>query len=83
MQDKQYQGPQQVLERLQSLGGTTQHVIESFDCQPTANGGILVVVTGKLGIDGGPPLNFNQTFQLFPIGTQWCILNDIFYINVS
>jgi len=83
MLDKEFQGPQQVLEKLQSLGGKTQHQIECYDCQPTAQGGILIVVTGKISIDDAPPMNFNETFQLFPAGSQWCILNDIFSLNLS
>lgn len=83
MGDTQYVGPQAVLEKLQGLGGKTVHQVEALDCQPTARGGILVVVTGKISIDDAPPMNFNQTFQLFPVGTGYCILNDIFCLNLS
>lgn len=83
MGNKQHVGPQAVLECLQALGGKTSHQVEALDCQPTARGGVLVVVTGKISIDDAPPMNFNQTFQLFPVGSGYCILNDIFSLNLS
>ena len=83
MGNKQHVGPQAVLECLQALGGKTTHQVEALDCQPTARGGVLVVVTGKISIDDAPPMNFNQTFQLFPVGSGYCILNDIFSLNLS
>lgn len=84
MEQKQFVGPQQVMEKLQSLGDGIRHSVECVDCQPTARGGVLVVVTGKimLGSDAAP-MNFNQTFQLFPINTSYFVLNDIFRLNIG
>ncbi|KAK4198611.1 hypothetical protein QBC40DRAFT_283460 [Triangularia verruculosa] len=57
-----------------------QHQHDTVDAQPTATGGIVILVTGKLVVDDSPnPLTFSQAFQLCqdPQG-QWFVFNDIF-----
>jgi hypothetical protein len=62
---------------------TVQHKITTSDSQPTPSGGILVMVTGDLAVDGNvtTPLKYAQTFHLMPNGSSWYIHNDIFRLN--
>ena len=51
------------------------------DCQPMANGSILVLCTGDVKIGENNPLKFSQTFVLNPEGGSWVIGNTIFKLN--
>ncbi|MFJ6622043.1 ketosteroid isomerase family protein [Kitasatospora sp. NPDC091335] len=49
-----------------------QHRVTVVDSQPTAGGGVLVVVTGSLAVDNAfdKPLQFTGAFNLQPIPGQ-------------
>ena len=77
-------GMQAIMQKLTTLQFTSvQHKITTCDAQPCPSGGILVMVTGDLAVDGqtGTPLKFAQTFHLMPNGASWYIHNDIFRLN--
>ncbi|RYP18805.1 hypothetical protein DL767_009756 [Monosporascus sp. MG133] len=58
---------------------SVKHEVETRDAQPSINGGILVLVTGRLLVDGQErPMNFTQAFQLMPEGGSYFVYNDIF-----
>ena len=61
-----------------------QHKVTTCDSQPTPGGGVLVMVTGDLAVDGNvtTPLKFAQTFHLMtnPQG-GWYVHNDLFRLN--
>ena len=67
---------------------TVQHKITTCDPHPTRDGGIVVLVTGDLAVDGAvtTPLKFAQTFILresAPGVNDWKIANDIFRLNIG
>ncbi|KAK4190775.1 hypothetical protein QBC35DRAFT_54627 [Podospora australis] len=74
-------GAASIAEKLAGLDfQKVKHVYETADAQPTATGGIVILVTGKLAVDDeSNPLTFSQAFQLCqdPQG-QWFVFNDIF-----
>ena len=59
------------------------HKITTCDPQPSPSGGILVMVTGYLAVDGNvsTPFKFTQMFHLMPDGASWYIHNEIFRLN--
>ena len=60
------------------------HHINNMECQPTANGGVVVSITGHLKVDDEQnALHFGQTFVLQPVAntTSFYVLNDIFSFN--
>ncbi|KAK3332069.1 hypothetical protein B0T19DRAFT_397870 [Cercophora scortea] len=80
-QSAQCLGAAAITEKFVSLPfQTVKHQYSGADAQPTPNGGIIILVTGQLQVDGGEhPLGYSQAFQLTkdPSG-QWFIFNDIF-----
>ena len=38
--------------------------MQTLDCQPSVNNGIIVFVSGNLSIEGGNPLMFTEVFHL-------------------
>jgi len=75
----QLMGRNAIVEKLQGLQfKTIQHIISTTDCQPTMDGGVIVVVLGQLKTDDDPPHTFNQTFVLKPIGDSFYVEHDIF-----
>ncbi|KAK4126988.1 nuclear transport factor 2 [Parathielavia appendiculata] len=57
-----------------------KHQYGAPDAQPTAAGGIIILVTGQLVVDDEQrPLPYSQAFHLCqdPTG-QWFVFNDIF-----
>src|SRR6056300_1270076 len=60
---EQFLGQQQIYEKLSSFGNVT-HKINSMDVQPSANEGIIALVSGELSIEGGNPLMFTEVFHL-------------------
>ena len=80
----QHQGAEAIVEKLTSLPfQKVQHVVDTRDVQPSANGGgALVCVTGKLLVDDDAnPKNFTQLFHLIGEGGSYYVLNDIFRLN--
>ncbi|RYP82809.1 hypothetical protein DL770_005519 [Monosporascus sp. CRB-9-2] len=56
-----------------------KHHVDTQDAQPSVNGGILVLVTGKLLVDDQEqPMNYTQVFHLLPEGGSFFVHNDIF-----
>ncbi|RYP75849.1 hypothetical protein DL771_002113 [Monosporascus sp. 5C6A] len=56
-----------------------KHQVDTSDAQPSINGGILVLVTGKLLVDEEQrPMSYTQVFQLLPEGGSFFVHNDIF-----
>ena len=85
-EDEQFMGMQGIMTKLTTgmKFQTVQHQVSTCDCQPTMGDGIIAVVTGKLAVDGNvqTPLNFTETFILFPTPAgSWYIHNDIFKLN--
>lgn len=75
-----FMGKAKIAEKLGQL--TMQkiaHKIDICDCQPTLDGGIVVMVTGHLKTDDDPPHRFIQTFVLKPIPTGgFFVQHDLF-----
>ncbi|USP74023.1 hypothetical protein yc1106_01297 [Curvularia clavata] len=56
-----------------------QHRTDTVDAQPSADDGIMVLVTGALMIAGeSKPMSFTQAFQLKNAEGSWFVLNDVF-----
>jgi Nuclear transport factor 2 (NTF2) domain len=65
---QQFQGPDNIVNKLRSLGQVT-HVVKSTDVQPSNNSSaILIFVTGQVKIGGDNPLHFCEMFQLVSTG---------------
>lgn len=66
----------------EKLGNLTfqkiNHAIESLDCQPTLDGGVVVTVVGQLKTDDDPPHRFFQTFVLKPANNTYFVQHDLF-----
>eukprot|EP00730_Choanoeca_flexa_P010556 TRINITY_DN18617_c0_g1_i1.p1 TRINITY_DN18617_c0_g1~~TRINITY_DN18617_c0_g1_i1.p1 ORF type:complete len:127 (+),score=19.30 TRINITY_DN18617_c0_g1_i1:195-575(+) len=80
----QVQGLEGIGEKLSQL--SFQSVTFQFteiDCQPRADGGIVVFVLGQIQTDEDPIKGFSQTFVLAPTAEgSWYIQNDIFRLNL-
>ncbi|KAF2133330.1 putative nuclear transport factor 2 [Dothidotthia symphoricarpi CBS 119687] len=74
------QGTQAIVEKLQTLPfQQIQHRTDSVDAQPSADDGILVMVTGALLVEGNDrPMSFTQAFQLKADSGNYYVFNDIF-----
>ncbi len=85
-ENDQFQGAENIVKKLTTLGfQSVQHQLTTIDCQPNpSNSGVLVLVTGKLVVDGGSnPLMFTECFHLAPCATGFYVLNDIFKLNYA
>ncbi|KAJ4398450.1 Nuclear transport factor 2 [Neurospora sp. IMI 360204] len=74
-------GAQGITEKLASLPfQKVKHEYGEPDAQPTANGGIIILVTGHLVVDDEQrPLAYSQAFQLCQdASANWFVFNDIF-----
>ena len=54
------------------------HTKEKVNCQPTADGGVLVHCIGKLKFGDDHALTFSQAFVLNQAGDTFFIQNDVF-----
>ncbi|RYO15703.1 hypothetical protein AA0111_g11636 [Alternaria arborescens] len=74
------QGSAAIVEKLQNLPfQEIQHRTDTVDAQPSADDGILVLVTGALLLAGeSKPMSFTQAFQLKNAEGNWFVLNDVF-----
>ncbi|KAF2226313.1 putative nuclear transport factor 2 [Elsinoe ampelina] len=80
------QGGASIIEKLSSLPfSKVQHEVSSLDAQPSnENGGILVLVSGRLLVDEEQrPMSYTQTFQLLPDSGSYYVFNDIFRLIYS
>ena len=75
-----FQGPTQILDKLKQLPADVKHQVDTKDVQPTGADGssLLVLVTGKLIIDQGNPMQYTQTFTLNPDSGSFYVFNDVF-----
>ncbi|KAK4099414.1 nuclear transport factor 2 [Parathielavia hyrcaniae] len=74
-------GATNITEKLLSLPfQKVAHKIEMLDAQPTATGGIMILVIGKLLVDEEQqPLSYSQAFHLTQDSNgQYFVYNDIF-----
>ncbi|KAF2473120.1 putative nuclear transport factor 2 [Lindgomyces ingoldianus] len=73
-------GTAAIVEKLQNLPfQQVQHRADTVDSQPSADDGIMVMVTGALMVDGQDrPMSYTQTFQLKRDGGSWYVFNDLF-----
>ena len=82
---EQHAGMQAIMTKLTTLNfQTVAHKVTTCDSQPSPGGGILVMVTGDLAVDGNTttPLKFAQSFHLMPTQSgSWYIHNDMFRLN--
>jgi hypothetical protein len=87
----QYKGSAAIVDKLRSLPfSRVRHDVKTCDCQPSPNGGVVVVICGDLYVDEEQmPQKFSQTFQLMPTEAaglapgSYFIFNDIFRLNVG
>lgn len=54
------------------------HAVETCDCQPTVDGGVVVMVVGQLRTDDDPAHRFMQTFVLKPMNQSYFVQHDLF-----
>lgn len=72
-------GKVKIAEKLTSLTfQKINHAIEICDCQPTHDGGVVVLVIGQLKTDDDPPHRFIQTFVLKPANNSYFVQHDLF-----
>lgn len=74
-----FMGKAKIAEKLSQL--TFQkiiHKIDTCDCQPTVDGGVVVMVTGQLNTDDDPIHRFIQTFVLKPANGTYFVQHDLF-----
>jgi len=87
-EDSFIQGRDGIMEKLINLPfQKVEHVVTTRNAQPSSPTvqSVIVSVTGKLAVDGGNPLQFNEVFHLIPdaaTGSFW-VLNDIFRLVYS
>jgi len=81
-EDTQIMGIQKIMEKVQNQPlDNMMRALSKIDCQPMANGGILVTVIGQLKnqSEHDKAMSFCQTFVLSPTPAgSFCITNDIF-----
>lgn len=58
------------------------HAVTKVDCQPTAESGVVMLVTGQLKTDEDPPHAFSQLFYLKNVNGQYYIGHDIFRLSI-
>ncbi|KZV99147.1 nuclear transport factor 2 [Exidia glandulosa HHB12029] len=82
---QQIQGVGPIIEKLSSLPfEKVAHRVTTLDAQPSSPSqpSMIVLVTGLLIVDDSQnPLNFSQTFQLYPEAGTYFVQNDVFRLN--
>ena len=74
-----FMGKTKIAEKLGQLTfQKINHAIETCDCQPTFDGGVVVMVMGQLKTDDDPPHRFIQTFVLKPANNSYFVQHDLF-----
>ncbi|CDW52239.1 probable nuclear transport factor; nuclear transp ort factor (ntf) [Trichuris trichiura] len=77
----QMKGKEAILQKYSGLPfKSIQRAITKVDCQPLADGSVLVLVLGQLKTDEDMPQSYSHTFVLKPApgGTSFFISNEIF-----
>eukprot|EP00914_Ancora_sagittata_P030613 GHVO01061456.1.p1 GENE.GHVO01061456.1~~GHVO01061456.1.p1 ORF type:complete len:136 (+),score=13.21 GHVO01061456.1:121-528(+) len=60
-----------------------QHIVTKIDCQPTAEQGVIVLVTGRLQTDSDQPHGYGQTFYIKPgPNGSFYLSHDIFRLSL-
>lgn len=59
-----------------------RHAVTKIDCQPTAESGVVMLVTGQLKTDEDPPHAYSQLFYLKNVNGAYCIGHDIFRLSI-
>lgn len=78
----QVQGRQSIMGKFGSLTfKSVKHEVQTVDCQPSMNSGILVMVSGLLKTDEDQPHRFCQMFHLVAEGSNFWVSNDVFRLN--
>ena len=84
-----YQGRDKIMAKLCNgvKFNKIQHQPKTLDCQPSGNGGLIVMVTGQLKLDAEKNgLLFSEVFHLKPTDKtlkQFWVHNCIFRLNTS
>lgn len=74
-----FMGKAKIAEKLGTLTfQKINHAIETCDCQPTVDGGVVVLVMGQLKTDDDPAHRFIQTFVLKPANGAYFVQHDLF-----
>jgi len=76
----QCKGQADIIKKLTELPfKTVQHIVTTFDAQPTIDAGLLIHVIGQLKTDDDAPHGFAETFHLkmAPTGSM-VVLNQLF-----
>lgn len=74
-----FMGKAKIAEKLGQLTfQKINHAIETCDCQPTVDGGVVVMVMGQLKTDDDPAHRFIQTFVLKPLNGTFFVQHDLF-----
>ncbi|KAG9508842.1 putative nuclear transport factor 2, partial [Fragariocoptes setiger] len=62
---QQIMGKAKIADKIGQLSfQSIKHLITTIDCQPTFDGGVVVMVFGQLKTDDDPPHSFSQVFIL-------------------
>jgi len=82
-EDSTHQGREEIHNKYTSLPFVTvSMVVTKISAQPTADGGVLVMVIGQLKADSDPAHAFSQVFHLKAMGESFVVVNDMFRLNV-
>lgn len=77
------QGPVNIIEKLSTLPfQAIQHIVTKLDSMPTANGGVLIMVSGQLKADEDKPLSYSHVFNLHREAESYTIINEIFRLSL-
>ena len=80
---EQFLGQEAIYGKLSGFGQVA-HKVNTCDCQPTANEGIVCMVSGELSIEGGPAMMFTEVFVLFKGGASgYYVHNDVFRLSLQ
>lgn len=77
------QGKEAILNKIKSLPITKiAHNVTKCDCQPMADGGVIVVIIGQLKTDDDPPMPYAHTFILKNETNSFFIAHEFFRLCV-
>mmetsp|Transcript_69093 Transcript_69093/g.109767 ORF Transcript_69093/g.109767 Transcript_69093/m.109767 type:complete len:128 (+) Transcript_69093:121-504(+) len=80
----QHQGQKSIMEKLTTLKfSTCKHESKTMDVQPSGAGGLLIVVTGDIFVDGGKNgIKYSEIFHLMKAeNNSFWIHNLVFRLN--
>eukprot|EP00483_Globobulimina_turgida_P007768 UN07783 len=82
-ESSQHQGTKSIMEKLTSLKfKSIKHETKTMDVQPSGAGGLIIVITGDLFIDGSKNgLKFCEVFHLMKENNSFWIHNLVFRLN--